>query len=80
MSNELTEFNANDLQSTVAAKLRRHMEDRRQALRTKNDGDLDPLATAKVRGELKAYKDLLNLLALSKKTDQVTGADEEQFG
>ena len=73
-----TEFNAHDLQSTVAAKLRQHMDARRQTLRAKNEGDLDPVATAKVRGELKAYKDLLNLLALVKKPDQVTVADEEQ--
>lgn len=71
------DINSHELQSTLAAKLRRYMEDKRQSLRAKNDGDLDPLMTAKLRGEIKAYKDLLNLLALSNKTDQATGADEE---
>ena len=67
-----------DLQSILAQKLRKHMEDKRQALRAKNEADLDPILTAKVRGEIKAYKDLLNLLALSPKTDQASVADEEQ--
>lgn len=75
---DLTELSAHDLQSTLAGKLRKHIESRRQSLRVKNDGDLDPVTTAKLRGELKAYKDLSNLLALVKKPDQVTGADEEQ--
>lgn len=70
------EFTAHDLQSTMAGKLRRHVEARRQALRVKNDGDLDSIATAKVRGEIKAYKDLKNLFALSKKTDQTMVADD----
>lgn len=74
---ENNEPNAHELQSTLAAKLRRHMDDKRQALRTRNESSLDAIATAHVRGELKAYKDLLNLLALSNKTNQETVADEE---
>lgn len=74
---ENNELNAHELQSTLAAKLRRHMDDKRQALRTRNESNLDAIATAHVRGEIKALKDLLNLLALSKKTDQASVADEE---
>lgn len=66
-----------DLQSVSAGKLRRHVENKLQSLRVKNDSDLDPTATAALRGELKAYKDLRNLLALAK-PDPATGADEEQ--
>ncbi len=64
---------AHDIQSTVWAKLRKHMEARIIALRAKNDGDLEPMETAKVRGELKCLK---NLLALGK-PDQAMGANDE---
>lgn len=62
-----------DLISPTWARLRKHMEARLQSLRAKNDNDLDPIATAKLRGEVKALK---NLLALST-TDQAMVADDE---
>jgi hypothetical protein len=34
-----------------------------EALRAKNDGDLDAVETARVRGQLKAFKELLGLPA-----------------
>lgn len=66
-------LNQHDLQSAAWAKLRKHMEARLQALRIKNDTDLDPVATARVRGEIKNLK---NLLALENKPDPVTVADD----
>lgn len=36
---------------------------RLQALRTRNDGDLDPTDTAILRGQIKALKELLDLPA-----------------
>lgn len=36
-------------------------KDRIERARLRNDGDLDPASTAKVRGEIKALKDLLAL-------------------
>ena len=62
-----------DLISPTWTRLRKHMEARLQSLRAKNDNDLDPIATAKLRGEVKALK---NLLALST-TDQAMVADDE---
>ena len=73
------ELNSHDLQSPLAGKLRRLLDDKRQSLRTRNESSLDAMNTAHVRGEIKAYKDLLNLLALSKRADQTTGADEEHL-
>jgi hypothetical protein len=63
-----------DLTSPTWLKLVKHMEARRLALRVKNDGNLDLVATAHVRGHIKA---LTNLLALGQ-PDPVVVADEEQ--
>lgn len=38
-----------------------YLKERLAACREKNDGSLDPLETAKLRGEIKALKDLLAL-------------------
>ena len=62
-----------DLISPTWARLRKHMEARLQSLRAKNDNDLDPIATAKLRGEIKVLK---NLIALSE-TNQSMVADDE---
>lgn len=62
-----------DLISPTWARLKRHMEARLQSLRAKNDNDLDPIATAKLRGEIKVLK---NLIALSE-TNQSMVADDE---
>lgn len=62
-----------DLVSPTWHKLKKHMEARLQTLRTKNDMDMDPIATAKLRGEIRAIK---NLLALSEAAPAM-GADED---
>jgi hypothetical protein len=54
-------FNAVDRQSTTWAKLKKYIEARIESLRAKNDGDLDPIATAKVRGQIASMKNLLTL-------------------
>ena len=56
-------LSSHDRQSAVWVKLRKHMEAKLQALRIKNDLDLDQVATAKVRGQIQALKMLLNLEA-----------------
>lgn len=50
-----------ELQSAVWLKLQQHMEDRLGQLRQQNDGDLDPIATARVRGRSAMLKELLDL-------------------
>ena len=74
MSDNITQH---DLQSALAVKLRTHIDEKLLSLRAKNDGDLDATATAKLRGELKAYRNLKDLLALVKQPDPVEGADDE---
>jgi hypothetical protein len=54
-------LNAADLQSAAWAKLRKYIDARIASLRAKNDGDLDPFKTARLRGELVALKNLLTL-------------------
>lgn len=54
----------NDRQSITWRKLNKHLEERLQALRARNDTELDPTATAKLRGEISAVK---NILALGEK-------------
>lgn len=51
-----------DLASHCWRQLKEHMEAKLNRLRLKNDNDLDPVATAQVRGQIKA---ILNLLALA---------------
>lgn len=66
-------LNSFDLQSMAWSKLRAHMNNRLHELRVKNDSDMDAVATAKVRGEIKNLK---NLLALESKPDPITVADD----
>lgn len=47
--------------SAVWIKIRDHLTERLDALRSQNDGDLDPLATARLRGRIAAIKELLAL-------------------
>lgn len=54
-------LDANDLQTAVWRKIKEHTEAKRAKARTRLEGDLDPVETAKVRGELKAYRNLLAL-------------------
>lgn len=64
-----------DLASPTWRKLKTHMEARRDELRTRNDNTaLDQVATAALRGEIKAYR---NLLALGSPSPAVVVADEE---
>jgi hypothetical protein len=50
-----------DLQSATWRKLETHLIERLSALRAQNDGDLDPVATAKNRGRIAICKELLAL-------------------
>jgi hypothetical protein len=54
-------LSAMDVQSQTWLKLKAHIEARINSLRAKNDGDLDPIATAKLRGSLRALSNLLTL-------------------
>ena len=47
--------------STTWQKISRHAEERIDYFRKQNDGDKDPLETAKLRGKVAAYKELLDL-------------------
>ena len=46
----------NDLNSLTWMRLRKHFESRLAYLRALNDSDLDPIATARLRGEIKCLK------------------------
>ncbi len=50
-----------DRQSPTWRKLKNHFETRLAELRARNDNDLDVLTTAKLRGEVRVYKELLAL-------------------
>jgi hypothetical protein len=64
----------NDRHSPTWAKLRRHLEARiTEKLRRQNDNDMDPMKTAKLRGQIRSLK---NLLALGS-PDPAMVADEE---
>lgn len=46
--------------SSLWTRIRTHLEERLRILREKNDTPLDPIETARVRGEIKAVKQLLD--------------------
>jgi hypothetical protein len=50
-----------DLGSHCWRELVKHAEAKLNRLHLKNENDLDPVATAHVRGQIKAWKDLLAL-------------------
>ena len=50
-----------DLQSAVWLKLEAYLNERLAALRAQNDGELDEVATARLRGRIAATKELLAL-------------------
>lgn len=50
-----------ELQGPVWKKLEKHMQDRLDAHRQKNDGDLPTEKTAKLRGQIAELKALLNI-------------------
>jgi hypothetical protein len=72
LDTEALVLTTHELASPVWVKLKKHMEARLQSLRLRNESDLDPIATAKVRGESRGLK---NLLALERPRQVV--ADEE---
>lgn len=48
-----------DRQSQTWLKLKEHLEQKLKNLRGQNDGDLDPIPTAHIRGQIKFVKGLL---------------------
>ena len=54
-------LDANDLQTAVWRKIKEHIEAKQAKARSRLENDLDPVETAKVRGELKAHRHLLAL-------------------
>lgn len=54
-------LNAVEKQSALWRKLEQHLTERLATMRQKNDGNLDPLETAKVRGRITELKDLIAL-------------------
>lgn len=62
-----------DRRSVVWLKLAKHLEARLDELRAKNDNDLDPIATAKLRGEVAGVK---AILSLGDEAQQVEGEDD----
>lgn len=56
-------------------KLTEYLDEQIKVLRAKNDGDLDPIETARLRGRIAAYK---SLIALGDKPSPVLVADEQE--
>lgn len=54
-------LNPVEAQSALWIKLKGRAEQRLQTLRARNDGNLDPVATAKVRGQIAEVKSFLEL-------------------
>jgi hypothetical protein len=52
-----------DKQSSTWIKLAKHIDEEVAILREKNDNDLDPIATARIRGRILALKKILSLAA-----------------
>lgn len=50
-----------EAQSALWLKLKKHLEERLDVLRAKNDGDLDTTETARLRGRIAALKELIAL-------------------
>lgn len=67
-------FDLNDRNSPTWRKLREHLQEKLQSLRARNDSDLDAIATAKLRGEIRAIR---NTLALGEIPTPAEEADEE---
>lgn len=64
-----------DLSSVAWSKVSRHIEKKLFDLRSRIEKDVDPIATAKLRGEIKSYKDLL---ALGKPDPAMVANDEPE--
>lgn len=63
----------NDLQSIAWIKLQKYFEARLQELRARNDGNLDAIQTASLRGEIRNLK---SSLALATRDPAMQEADE----
>ena len=50
-----------ETQSALWLKLEAHINGRLVDLRTSNDADLDPIQTARLRGRIAAFRELLSL-------------------
>lgn len=50
-----------DIQSALWVRLRAHLQERMDLCRRKNDGDLDPDETARLRGRIAQLKEILAL-------------------
>lgn len=50
-----------EAQSLIWLKIKKHMTERLEVLRAKNDGDLDTTETARLRGRIAALKELIAL-------------------
>lgn len=61
-----------DIETALWRKLESYLEQRMETLRQTNDGDLDPMQTARLRGRIAELK---SMLALSK--DEPTVAAED---
>ena len=62
-----------ELQSAVWLKLRDHLNETLLSLRAQNDGDLDEIATARLRGRISAIK---VILALGEDHERVQAEDD----
>lgn len=62
-----------ELQSAVWLKLRDHLNETLLSLRTQNDGDLDMIATSRLRGRVLAIK---AILALGEDHERVQAEDD----
>ena len=60
-----------ETQTALWQKLESHIHTRISDLRSNNDADLDPVATARTRGRIAALKDLLSL----SQDETVSGGD-----
>lgn len=63
MENGAQEFRLTELEaaSAVWTRLRAYLEERLQTLRETNDNDLDQVQTARLRGEIRTIKQLLDV-------------------
>lgn len=55
-------FNKDELQTSALLKLDSYLKERIETLRRNNDGDLEPIQTALVRGRIRELKVLLDLI------------------
>lgn len=69
-----------DFSTATWAQVARWAQARIDALRVKNDGDLDPSQTAAVRGQIRAYKNLLGLPEEAARARHAGSADNGSFG